>query len=275
MTDAKGRYLKAARGSAAAIMARYSTSFGLAARLSGRRIGGDLACLYAVVRVADEIVDGAAPEEERAALLSDYRRRALAAPREEFSPDPVLHAFGELARRCSFPAEPLEAFFSSMARDLDPAPLAEGELEDYVYGSAEAVGLLCLAVFFEGPPNDHELEADARRLGRALQYVNFVRDLGVDERELGRSYLGALTDSDKDRLLAEATGDLEAARRAAARLPRRARVGVRVAAGLYEELAGRLSRLSVAEIAARRVSVPASVKARIAAREAWLSRVAP
>lgn len=146
--------------------------------------------LYAMVRIADEIVDGAAAPGAARGLLEDYERAVREAPARSFHPDPVLHAYADTARRCAFREEHLAAFFVAMRSDLpDATPGERLPIDRYIYGSAEVVGLLCVAVFTEGAGLPAEAEAAARRLGAAFQKINFLRDIGADEGQLGRAYL--------------------------------------------------------------------------------------
>ncbi|MCZ9310017.1 phytoene/squalene synthase family protein [Corynebacterium uberis] len=258
------------RRAAAAVIAEYSTSFSLATRLLGRRIRQDICALYAVVRIADEIVDGAAqahladPETE----LRAYQQAVLNAPQRTFHTDPVLHAYARMARRCQLDPAHMDAFFASMRTDLTQTRHTATSLDGYIYGSAEVIGLMCLTIFFGHPVADPELTRGARRLGAAFQQVNFLRDKADDATRLGRDYLpAALTHADKDALVASVRADLALARQAARRLPTGARLGVRVATGLYEELVNRLDATPPAAVTARRVRVPGPAKARVLVRE--------
>lgn len=137
---------------AAQVIGAYSTSFLLSSRLLSPRVRRDIANLYAVVRIADEIVDGvgeAAGVDDVQRQLDRFEAEVLHAPSQRFHPNPVLHAYGISARHCGWQASHLQAFFSSMRTDVNDAhrALSEAELARYVYGSAEVIGLLCLDAF--------------------------------------------------------------------------------------------------------------------------------
>ncbi|MGP6174483.1 phytoene/squalene synthase family protein [Corynebacterium sp. A21] len=250
------------------VIGTYSTSFSLAVRLLDRRTRTEVRNLYAMVRIADEIVDGAAAQagSDVEKLLGEYEQAVLAAPGQRFHTDPVLHAYAGTARRCRFEDEHIRAFFWSMRQDITPRFYSSAELERYIYGSAEVIGLLCLRIFLEGEPGDAELEHGARSLGAAFQKVNFLRDIRVDEHSLGRSYLGEVDEAAKKELIAGVRADLRAAWKVIPRLPRSARLGVSVAAELFGELVDRLDAASISQIEAGRVRVSDLHKARIVAR---------
>ena len=264
------RYDQSAQRAAAQIIAAYSTSFSFASELLAPRTRTDIRNLYAVVRIADEIVDGAATAAglnttEVEQTLNAYEEAVLCAPSQRFHTDPVLHAYGISARRCGFKNEHIRAFFASMRRDLHQCDYAdEKDLEAYIYGSAEVIGLLCLSAFLvDHPVSDPELsqlETGARRLGAAFQKVNFLRDLGADTAQLGRSYFpraghGGLSTQDKDLLIADIRSDLATARAVTGKLPFSARVGVSAATDLFEALTNDLAALPADAVFSQRTRV--------------------
>lgn len=274
------RYNVMSRRSAHQVIATYSTSFSLATGLLGSRVRKDIRNLYAVVRIADEIVDGAAAEagcsrEEITQLLDDYEQVVLQAPSLPFHTDPVLHAYADTARRCNFDPDQLRAFFTSMRRDLHQNSYDPGDFQDYVYGSAEVIGLLCLDIFLVGksvsPAQRRDLQEGARALGAAFQKVNFLRDLAEDSEDLGRTYFPELEDRvldepTKDRLLDDIDADLAAARKVIPLLPLSARAGVLAATDLFGELSRRLRVTPANTITTTRASVPRATKLGILAR---------
>lgn len=261
------------------VIRRYSSSFGLAATLLSPRIRREVRSVYALVRVADEIVDG---EADAAGLdpatvlarLDSLERDTLDALDSGFSTNLVVHAFALTARRCGFGAELVEPFFTSMRMDLDTTSHTPESFDTYVYGSAEVVGLMCLASFLEGEqvgPGTRELLTEgARHLGAAFQKINFLRDLQADFRALGRSYfpgvaVGGFTEADKVRILDDIDDDLRIARAALPLLPRSSRSAVALAQRLFEELAVRLRRTPAAVIETTRIRVPDARKLALAA----------
>ena len=273
-------YTATAEASAAPVITSYSNSFRLATSLFPRRCRAEISSIYALVRVADEIVDGTAAEaglttaqqRERLDELETETNRGIATG---FSANLVVHTFAVVARNTGIPPEPIEAFFASMRRDLDDVAFDDAEYRSYIHGSAESVGLMCLRVFVHGtdvePDTFPELEEGAARLGAAFQKINFLRDLAHDHDALGRSYFpgvaaDGLTDDAKAAIVADIGADLAAAQRAIANLPRDCRRAVRVAAAIFGELLRRIDRLPADRLATVRVSVPAATKAALAIR---------
>lgn len=277
------QYDEVAREAAAMVIRAYSSSFGLASRLLKEPVRGRIRDVYAFVRLADEVVDGpigVARPERAAAALDRLEAETAEALVDGYSPNLVVHAFALTARRCGIDEELITPFLRSMRADLTVTEHDEASFADYVYGSAEVVGLMCLRVFLvdEGsgapasrptPAQVADLETGARRLGAAFQKVNFLRDLGEDFRERGRRYFpgidpAALTEADKHRLLDDIDADLAASRASVTALPRSSRVAVAAAHSLFDELSGRLRATPAVEIAQHRVRVPAAVKNRVA-----------
>ncbi|MEH0146976.1 phytoene/squalene synthase family protein [Corynebacterium sp. Q4381] len=262
---------------AAQVIASYSTSFSLASRILPPTTRRDINNLYAMARVADEIVDGTALEAgaDPATLIADYERAVLAAPAARFHTDPVLHAYAASARRCGFTEEHVRAFFASMRRDIRQVRYTREDFDEYVYGSAEVIGLLCLSAFLVGedpaPANRARMEAGARALGSAFQKINFLRDFGEDRDTLGRRYLPegmAPDDATKAAVTAGIREELAEARAAIPLLPAPVRGAVAAAEALFRELTTMLEQTDAADLAAARVSVPASRKIMITARAA-------
>lgn len=272
-----GRYDRMADRAAAGVISTYSTSFGLSTNLLAPGMRRDIRNLYAMVRIADEIVDGTAAVAGVAGvgpLLDAYEAQVRSAPLTRFHTDPVLHAYANSARRCHFKDEHVEAFFRSMRRDLEQSTYDADALEDYIYGSAEVIGLLCLSVFLSGRQlgeNAHaELEHGARSLGAAFQKINFLRDFAEDTGTLGRAYFPGteeeLDDRTKDGIIADIRQDLESAVRVIPALPLSARTGVLAATSLFADLTERLDAIPAVELTHRRVSVPAPRKTILIAR---------
>ncbi|WP_234988244.1 phytoene/squalene synthase family protein [Demequina sp. NBRC 110056] len=267
-------YDEAAQAAAAQVISRYSTSFGLGTRLLPRAQRRHIESVYAMVRVADEIVD-TYQGPDAATLLDGFEAEVERAMGGSFSTNLVAHAFGSTARAVGIERELVDPFFASMRMDLLRTQHDEASLAAYIHGSAEVVGEMCLAVFVNtstGPrPLDPELRAGARSLGSAYQKVNFLRDLGADTAELGRSYFpgvtaSSLTDHRLAELVADCRADLDAARGPLARLPRRAQVGVRTTVDIYERLLDRIAATPASELAGRRIRVPNQTKLVLAAR---------
>lgn len=264
------RYDNAANKAASQIISCYSTSFCLATQLLSPTIRADIRNLYAMVRIADEIVDGTAraAHDDPVQALRDYEALVLAAPDKRFHTDPVLHAYAVTARRCKFPEEHIAAFFRSMREDLLRSVHDGESFEQYIYGSAEVIGLLCLHVFFAGDTHAVvPLEPGARALGAAFQKINFLRDLAEDSEVLGRSYFPRrLDEKEKAAIIADIRKDLARAHQAIPLLPTGARRGVAAAAGLFEALTNRLENATIAQIYSQRIRVPRHEKLAIVSR---------
>lgn len=273
-------YSETARAAAAPVIRAYSTSFGLATRLFPARCRTDIGTIYALVRIADEIVDGTAAEagldaDAQRAVLDELEAETERAIASGFSANLVVHAFAEVARRARIEPELTRAFFASMRRDLDTVEFDEDEYRRYVHGSAEVVGLMCLRVFLRNRPVPRQdlatLEEGAARLGAAFQKVNFLRDLGHDRTELSRSYLPelrehGLTEASKAAVVADIRADLDVARAATHALPHDTRRPVLLATAVFAELLRRIERTPAERLASERISVPTRVKLALAVR---------
>lgn len=267
-------YDRCAVAAAAQVMRHYSTSFSLATRLLSPRVRVDIRNLYAMVRTADEIVDAGLDPHDAAALLDAYETTVRNAPSQRFHADPVVHAYALSARRCGFQDEHIAEFFASMRCDLTHRTHTHDSFENYVSGSAEVIGLLCLDAFYAGGPRPSGIEEGARRLGAAFQKINFLRDLREDSAELGRSYFPDLPDPaslDEERktaIIADIRRDLAVARGAMEKLPRGSRVGVAAATALFTELTDQLAATPAADILTTRVSVSPARRAFLVSRAA-------
>lgn len=276
------RFTRAAESAASDVIRAYSTSFGLATRLLGRRHRQHVRNIYAMVRVADEIVDGVAAEAgldaaEQADALDAYITETHRSMRRGYSSDLVLHAFARTARECGIGEDLTQPFFDSMRADAVQSAEFAAYDDDahaaYVYGSAEVVGLMCLQVFLRDEVRTAEERAvlvhGARRLGAAFQNVNFLRDLADDTARLQRGYLGGsgrLTDADRDAWVATVTEQLADADASIPLLPKDARAAVRSAAALFAALTRRVAQTPAEVLYRERVRVPDPVKAVLAAR---------
>ncbi|MCZ2264683.1 phytoene/squalene synthase family protein [Isoptericola sp. QY 916] len=260
--------------SAAVVVRAYSTSFGWACRLLGDDVRDHVRGVYALVRVADEIVDDPRPGlsvAERGELLDELEQEVARARGRGRSSNLVVHAFARTARLFGIGDDLVAPFFASMRTDLTVTAHDEAGFATYVHGSAEVVGLMCLRVFVAADDAAYaRLAPGAARLGAAFQKVNFLRDLAEDVDLRGRSYfpgldVDAFDDADRDRLLADVDADLAAARVAIDELPRSSRLAVRVAHDLFAELSRRLAATPASTIRRERVRVPGPVKARLVA----------
>ena len=287
MPRALSDYLRAAERAANAVITTYSTSFGAATKLLGNSHRQHVRNIYALVRIADELVDGVCAEAQ---IPIDAQRDYLAAYEAEtyraiatgYSSNVIIHAFAHTARECSIERAIIEPFFNSMRADIAEQVNATAlEHAEYVYGSAEVVGLMCLRVFTRnGTYTEDEratLEHGAKQLGAAFQNVNFLRDLADDTERLQRDYLsghgepdengdahksthqqsidGRLTDADRDEWVNTIRQQLRDAEATLPLLPKDARRAVRSALHLFAELNERILRTPAATLYRKRVRV--------------------
>jgi 15-cis-phytoene synthase len=270
-------YDTVAEQSAAVVIRNYSTSFGLASRLLAEPVRTHVRNVYALVRIADEIVD--CPELGLSTIARDEALQALqedthAALRIRYSSNLVVHAFAVTAQTVGIDADLVDPFFASMRTDLYVTEHDAASLDRYIYGSAEVVGLMCLRAFLANEPagaSYDDLAAGARHLGAAFQKINFLRDLGEDYRQLGRRYfpglvLESFSEERRDEILDDIDADLAVAAAAVPRLPVSSRRAVAAAYSLFEELAARLRATPPDRILAERIRVPGPVKARLVSR---------
>jgi phytoene/squalene synthetase len=235
---------------------------------------------YALVRLADEIVDGVASEAgveeaEAGQMLDALEADTARALEVGYSTNLIVHAFAHSARKVGVGMELMAPFFRSMRMDLSETTHTPESFAEYVYGSAEVVGLMCLEAFLENqvvtPENKETMVRGARALGAAFQKVNFLRDLGADAQALGRSYfpnvvVEALDESTKHRLLDDIDVDLALSAAALPLLPPGPRRAVGLAHALFEGLAKRIRSTPAGVLQTTRISVSTLSKVLLAAR---------
>jgi phytoene/squalene synthetase len=251
---------------------QYSTSFASAIRLLHKDLQGPIHAIYGLVRFADEIVD-TFHDYNKKELLARFKSDTFSAIEEGISLNPILHSFQETVRRYKIDLSLIEAFFKSMETDLEKQHYSNGEeLSEYIYGSAEVVGLMCLAIFCEGDRKSCEaLKPAARALGSAFQKVNFLRDLKADYHELNRIYFPGLNMSQfnekaKRQIEQEIQSDLNIAYKGIKQLPMKARFGVYVAYRYYNSLFKKIKSMSPGHIMNSRVRISNPVKLLIICR---------
>ena len=264
-------YSQAAHRAAREVIYSYSTSFGFATRLLGKSVRHHVENIYAMVRVADEIVDGSAAEaavtspklsvtgELDAFELETYRAMELG-----YSTNLILHAFGQTARSVGIEREIVTPFFDSMRADITEREHTPESFKRYVYGSAEVVGLMCLRAFMHGgaysKKQKEQLELGACALGSAFQKVNFLRDLSADFKRLGRSYfpnvnIDNFDEATKDFLVKDIDQDVRVAAESIPLLPKSARPAVTAALLLFAELNRKLANTPAGELIQTRIRV--------------------
>lgn len=239
----------------------YSTSFYSAAGLLAPDVRTAIYGIYGFVRLADEIVDTFTGCRQRE-LLDRLQAEYVTARQEGVSPNPVVHAFVTVVRRYGIDDRSVHDFLSSMRADLDKKEYRDTqEIRNYIYGSADVVGLMCLRVFTDCDDALYEqLKRPAMKLGSAFQKVNFLRDLKTDTDTLGRSYFPlvtryGLTDETKRAIIREIKAEFDEAYEGVCRLPATCRSGVYVAYVYYRQLLKKIERTPAAALMLQRVRV--------------------
>lgn len=240
---------------------RYSTSFASAIRLLHQDLRQPIYNIYGLVRFADEIVD-TFHEYDKATLIKDFRKQTFEAIERCISINPILHSFQLTVNQYAIDSELIHAFFNSMEMDLERTQYNHKLYNEYIYGSAEVVGLMCLYVFVEGDKELYErLKPSARSLGAAFQKVNFLRDVKADYNQLDRTYFPGLdfsnfTERQKLEIEEDIQKDFNDAYEGIVQLPVKARFGVYVAYKYYLSLFRKIKRLQPATIMHQRVRIP-------------------
>ncbi len=277
-------YTRAAERSSAEIIAAYSTSFGWATNLLSKDVAVEVRNIYAMVRVADELVDGAADEAltgkgglSARALLDEFEAETYRALDSGFSANLVLHAFAVTARKVGITRELVTPFFDSMRMDLDPQVFDQQSFEKYIYGSADVVGLMCLQAFLHDvkltPKQKADFVRSARALGSAFQKVNFLRDLAADFKVLGRSYfpgvrIDSFNEAEKQRLVADINDELRISAQSLPNLPKNSRRAVAAAQMFFTELNNQIGKAPADRLISERIRVSNPKKVGILIR-AW------
>jgi len=240
----------------------YSTSFSLATKMLGTSIRNDIYNIYGFVRFADEIVD-TFHDYDKETLFNDFETELHVSLKNKISLNPILNSFQYTFHRYDIPLHLVEAFMKSMRMDLVKKEYkTNAEYKEYIYGSADVVGLMCLCVFVDGDKNKYdELKSSAMALGSAFQKVNFLRDLKADYELLERSYfpntnLLELDEASKKRIVAEIEADFAQGFYGIERLPNEAKFGVYTAFKYYKRLIDKLKKTPPLEIKNTRIRVP-------------------
>ncbi|GAB3933369.1 phytoene/squalene synthase family protein [Larkinella terrae] len=243
------------------ITERYSTSFTLGIKTLDRKFHFPIYAVYGFVRYADEIVDTFYDHDQKY-LLDKFKKDTYEAIETGISLNPILHSFQGVVKTYSIDRKLIDAFLKSMEMDLYCNEYTDNSYQEYIYGSAEVVGLMCLRVFCEGDSAMFDrLKEPARKLGAAFQKVNFLRDLKSDYVDRGRIYFPGVDFNDftKDakRLIeADIQRDFDEAYAGILNLPRGARMGVHLAYTYYQTLFNKIKQVPASRIQEERVRVP-------------------
>ena len=240
----------------------YSTSFSAAVKMLAPNIRQDIYNIYGFVRFADEIVD-TFHDYNKILLFEMFENDLQSALDNKISLNPILNSFQHTVHKYTIPQTMIEAFMKSMKLDLHKTDYKSfEEYNEYIYGSADVVGLMCLKVFVNGDDQKfQELEHSAMRLGSAFQKVNFLRDLKADYEDLNRTYfpntdLSRLDEYSKNEIIKEIEADFKAGFEGILQLPIEAKFGVYTAFVYYKKLLSKLKKTPSLEIKNTRIRVP-------------------
>ncbi len=250
----------------------YSTSFSSAVKMLAPSIRQDIYNIYGFVRFADEIVDSF-HDYNKELLFEKFEKELEDAIQNKISLNPILNSFQHTVNKYNISQDLIDAFMKSMKLDLVKQEYkTTEEYHEYIYGSADVVGLMCLMVFVNGEEKKYdELKESAMKLGSAFQKVNFLRDLKADFEGLNRTYfpntdLNKLTETSKKEIIDDIEADFKMAYEGILRLPIEAKFGVYTAYRYYKRLLKRLKTTPSTEIKNTRIRVPDYEKAELLAR---------
>ena len=243
----------------------YSTSFSMGIKLLDKNIHDAIFSIYGFVRLADEIVD-TFHDYPKSEMLQEFKEETYKALDRKISVNPILHAFQMVVNKYSIDKDLIDKFLLSMEQDLNDIQYSSVGYKEYIVGSAEVVGLMCLKVFVNGD-NDlyFKLEEPARKLGAAFQKINFLRDVKADYQELGRTYfpgvdLEKFTPDEKLKIEEDIQDDFECALEGIIKLPSSSRLGVYVAYRYYFSLFKKIKKVSSDRLMEERIRVPNTKK---------------
>ena len=239
----------------------YSTSFSLGIRLLDKEIHSPIYSIYGFVRLADEIVDSF-HEFDKAKLLNEFKENTKQAIENKISLNPILNSFQEVVNKYNIQWEHIQDFLSSMESDLNQKKHDEDSYKQYIKGSAEAVGLMCLRVFCN---NNNKLYTDLEKyaiyLGSVFQKVNFIRDISADYNDLKRVYLPQLNinefnEEEKNKIEDDIEKEFSLALIGIKQLPKSAKKGVFLAYSYYYSLFKKIKSTPAEKIMTKRIRIP-------------------
>jgi phytoene/squalene synthetase len=247
---------------------KYSTSFSLGISFLHKSIHKPIYAIYGFVRFADEIVDSFHGFDKEV-LLADFKKQTYDAIEKGISLNPILNSFQWAVNEYKIPLELVETFLRSMEMDLEKREYDAEKYAQYILGSAEVVGLMCLKVFVNGDETEYErLKPSAMKLGSAFQKINFLRDLKADYQELGRTYfpgidLNEFNNTVKKEIEADIEIDFREGYEGIKQLPKNARFGVYMAYIYYYKLFSKIKSTPPQVILQERIRIPNNKKYRI------------
>ncbi|PKP20653.1 MAG: phytoene synthase [Bacteroidetes bacterium HGW-Bacteroidetes-20] len=241
---------------------KYSTSFYWSSLFFSKEIRKEIFNIYGFVRFADEIVDSFHNYDKKR-LLDRFIQEFEYALVERISLNPIIHSFVETVSKNNIDKKHIDAFLESMRFDLTKSDYqTDAEIQKYIYGSAEVIGLMCLKVFCKGDQSYYEtLEPGAIKLGAAFQKVNFLRDIQNDTLELNRNYFpnivhSTFNEDTKNEIVKDIENDFAIAKESIKKLPKGSKLAVLIAFEYYHSLLKRIKNEKVEVILTSRVRVP-------------------
>ena len=244
---------------------KYSTSFSLGIRFLDAAIQQPIYNIYGFVRFADEIVDSFHGFDNKT-LLQEFKNDTHKAIERKISLNPVLNSFQETVNAYNIPLSLVDTFLKSMEMDIHQQTYSYEKYKEYILGSAEVVGLMCLMVFVNGNKEKYNrLKPSAMKLGSAFQKINFLRDLKADYNELGRVYFPGINmnkfcNTTKKELEADIEKDFQLGLEGIKLLPKNARFGTYIAYIYYHKLFKKIKGTSAQVIMNKRVRIPNNIK---------------
>ena len=239
---------------------QYSTSFSFSSKLLSKEIRPAIYSIYGLVRLADEIVDSF-HNYNKANLLNKLKKDFKDSIDMKISLNPILNSFQEVYHKYNFEPYLIEKFFDSMEMDLNEEYYDAKLYNQYIHGSAEVVGLMCLKVFTKGNEELYnKLKYSAMKLGSAFQKVNFLRDIEYDNAELGRMYfpniaLTKMTNSQKNSIIDDIDADFNEALVGLKQLDKDSFFGVYVAYIYYKELLNKIKKVNLSRLHKERIRI--------------------
>jgi phytoene synthase len=247
---------------------RYSTSFSLGISFLQKSMRKPIYSIYGFVRFADEIVDSFHGFQQKE-LLEDFKKQTYTAIDQGISLNPILHSFQSVVRQYRIPLDLIDTFLDSMEMDLVKKEYDKKKYEQYILGSAEVVGLMCLKIFVDGNDQQYEyLKPYAMKLGSAFQKINFLRDLKADYQELGRTYFPGIDLNEfntivKKEIEDDIEVDFKLGYAGIKQLPKEARFGVYMAYIYYYKLFSKIKATPAEVILNERIRIPNNKKYRL------------
>jgi len=238
----------------------YSTSFYIGVKALDKKIRDDVHAIYGFVRFTDEIVDSFHGFDKHQ-LLMEFKTETYKSIERKISLNPILNSFQATVRKYDIDLALIEQFFHSMEMDLEKVEYTKEKYDEYILGSAEVVGLMCLKIFVLGDEKEFQkLKPFAMKLGSSFQKINFLRDLKDDFHELGRNYFPSLeseelSNTDKMKIENEIQEEFDEALIGIKMLPKMSRFGVYISYRYYSKLLNKIKRKTAGDLLKERVRI--------------------